>query len=1146
VLQWGGVVGRLGFQNNMTQRTRIATAIAAVLVLLLAAGLWHVQTRTNTSRTPGVLQTAADWLGLPPPLGSEPVPTLEQGGVVSVDAEGNVSLGPPPSFASGLDLDEEQARYAHQNNGVYFKYTGIKEFRALMSLSADYTWEIVVQLENLNGEFIFQLDGPNPGEYGDNDSDGIVDADGAAIPLRDRGRYLITYSELDSQYSVALQRDEALKEKDQTDATEGGAGDASEIKNPFATTALDAEKNAATKAHGLRDKNGNPIVNSATDPANRAPTARIKQPMVIDKGEEVTLDGSASSDPDGNIAHYRWSNGLTGAVVKQKYDYIGTYSITLTVTDDQGANASTTADIEVRNRKDGFDVNYDDVFLDVYATPQSRPERIPLQLVDHHQWAGTANIAQADATYLFSVERNALKSFGGARFEDRSGSKLIEGGVRLPIPGNAGGYQIRFNDDTLYHYVVATQNADALVPKIVIQEPVFPGETVSIGCELANPKANTSYLYTWALPDGSTPVGAQTSYKFTGDVNQQTVRCTVSGGGKTATVVRNVVVEDRLYKTVAVVLSNNTHTAMSRLDSKRWHLDQLDVPAHVSGMHFEAVAPEGITMLSSSGRSDDNNLILADTWIPFADGKGVYRVTLDEDMGTYGGYSVTTVTDKTDPPTAAFVILPSASVTTKSTVTFDGSDSTYDIKTPSNAIKYTWTIDGQEFGPNDNATLEHIFNQPKSYAIRLTVTDLEGQSNFADKPLSVGEKPNNPPKANAGPDVEIFEGDTAFFDASLSSDPDGDTLSYFWSAPLNTTKPQTSLRSVSPESYAVTLEVRDPGGLSATDSVAVLIKPRNPTFYLVSSSAFDGNVFTATAMNPLGPDRWGVQKTFRSNFNFRFDNNNDGRFVLGDAPPYDGSAQRNGALISIAQSGVYAIELQRLSQLNYQYTYKRVGDAFKSNYPQINLRGDFNDWNDLPMKLVADYTWEVETPLVQKTDPNNDKMGFKFGASDPSDPANAWGKVDLGDNNRDDNFAENKGRNILWPATGRYVITLIEEPSPRYRIKPNEGFESGLKHIYPRMYYAGSNSIYPDGTFRWQGMQRLGNNVWAIQQQFTRREKFKIVANGTNLLPDGDGFRIWGDNWGNPPDNSDIYLDPGTYEIRFDEVTKIISYVKLY
>ena len=58
-------------------------------------------------------------------------------------------------------------------------------------------------------------------------------------------------------------------------------------------------------------------------------------------GELIEFDGSASSDPDGTIASYAWDFGDgstgTGATPTHAYLQAGTFTVALTVTDNQGA-----------------------------------------------------------------------------------------------------------------------------------------------------------------------------------------------------------------------------------------------------------------------------------------------------------------------------------------------------------------------------------------------------------------------------------------------------------------------------------------------------------------------------------------------------------------------------------------------------------------------------------------------------------------------------------------------------------------------------------------------------------------------------------------------------------------------------------------
>lgn len=65
----------------------------------------------------------------------------------------------------------------------------------------------------------------------------------------------------------------------------------------------------------------------------KPPIANAGDNVTIEVGESVQFDGSGSTDPDGNIIDYQWSNDLQGISPSLTYNEAGTYTVTLTVTD---------------------------------------------------------------------------------------------------------------------------------------------------------------------------------------------------------------------------------------------------------------------------------------------------------------------------------------------------------------------------------------------------------------------------------------------------------------------------------------------------------------------------------------------------------------------------------------------------------------------------------------------------------------------------------------------------------------------------------------------------------------------------------------------------------------------------------------------
>ncbi|MFD5277952.1 PKD domain-containing protein [Pseudarthrobacter sp. NPDC058362] len=85
-----------------------------------------------------------------------------------------------------------------------------------------------------------------------------------------------------------------------------------------------------------------------TGAGNALPTASFTESC---DGLSCSFDGSASTDPDGSIASYAWNfgDGTTGSTTTASHTYAsaGTYAVTLTVTDNDGATDSTTRQLSL-------------------------------------------------------------------------------------------------------------------------------------------------------------------------------------------------------------------------------------------------------------------------------------------------------------------------------------------------------------------------------------------------------------------------------------------------------------------------------------------------------------------------------------------------------------------------------------------------------------------------------------------------------------------------------------------------------------------------------------------------------------------------------------------------------------------------------
>ncbi|WP_460783888.1 PKD domain-containing protein [Microbacterium tumbae] len=108
-----------------------------------------------------------------------------------------------------------------------------------------------------------------------------------------------------------------------------------------------------TDDDGATHSTSEEITATAPVAGNAPPVASFTSSV---SGLSVSVDGAGSSDEDGSIASYAWDFGddSTGSGATASHDYAsaGTYTVTLTVTDDDGATHSTSEEITVEGAEE--------------------------------------------------------------------------------------------------------------------------------------------------------------------------------------------------------------------------------------------------------------------------------------------------------------------------------------------------------------------------------------------------------------------------------------------------------------------------------------------------------------------------------------------------------------------------------------------------------------------------------------------------------------------------------------------------------------------------------------------------------------------------------------------------------------------------
>jgi PKD repeat protein len=178
-------------------------------------------------------------------------------------------------------------------------------------------------------------------------------------------------------------------------------------------------------------------------------------------------------------------------------------------------------------------------------------------------------------------------------------------------------------------------------------------------------------------------------------------------------------------------------------------------------------------------------------------------------------------------PTADFTFSPS-NPTEGETVVFDAKDS----NDPDGDIeKYEWDFDGdgtfdlERFLPS----ADHTYTSSGSYTVELRVTDNDGATDSATKTLTVGAA-NQPPQASfTFTPGNPVTGQSVSFDASASTDPDGQITSYSWDFGDGSSGSGESVTHSyqASGSYTVNLTVTDNNGTSDVESKTIGVETAN-------------------------------------------------------------------------------------------------------------------------------------------------------------------------------------------------------------------------------------------------------------------------------------------------------------------------------
>jgi len=420
---------------------------------------------------------------------------------------------------------------------------------------------------------------------------------------------------------------------------------------------------------------------------NRPPVAALTtSATILDKKEIVTFDASGSYDPDGTIVDYSWDfgdgNTATGVNVSHSYPESGAYTVTLTVTDDDGATDTITTAKTVRNKSPVaiFTESAETVYVNETITFNAADSYDPDGYIVNYSWDfGDGNTATG-VTVSHAYADNGSYS------------------VTLTVTDNDGA-----TDSA--HATKTVMNRPPVASFTETAEIVDTDETISFDASDSSDPDGSIVDYSWDFGDGTQGTGVSVQHAYSQDGTYTVTLTVTDDDGATDTTSATKTVLNR------IPIASFTESAETVSSSESIHFDG-----------SESHDPDGTIVSYSWDFGDGNTATGVEVDHAYED-DGVYTVTLtviDDDDATGSATATKNVLNR--PPIALFT--ENATIVSRDeAIHFDASES-YDPD--GTIVNYLW-----DFGDGNTTTgvtSDHAYSEDGNYTVTLTVTDDDGAS----------------------------------------------------------------------------------------------------------------------------------------------------------------------------------------------------------------------------------------------------------------------------------------------------------------------------------------------------------------------------------------------------------------------------------
>jgi gliding motility-associated-like protein len=570
------------------------------------------------------------------------------------------------------------------------------------------------------------------------------------------------------------------------------------------------------------------VATITVEEANQSPTANAGADVAITLPTNTAVLSGSGSDPDGSIASYLWEklSGPSGGTLANETTPTltlnslaeGTYTFSLTVTDDKGFTDS------------------DEVTVTVNAMAVNIP---PLA----NAGADQSITLPTNSTILNGTGTDAdgtVSSYAWILVSGPSSTLANQNTANLSLSNlQAGSYVFRL---TVTDNNGATGSDDV---SLTVQPPtVNQSPTANAGADITLTLPLNSTTLSGSGNDSDGSIATYSWIKVTGPA------ATLSGA-TTATLSLTGLVQGA-YSFQLTVTDDKGSTGS---DIVLVNVNQLNqAPTANAGADITLDLPTNNTIINGSG-SDSDGTIASYSWSQTSgpsvatlsgnntanlsasnlnEGTYIFTLTVTDDDGANATDQVKVIINAANlAPTANAGATKTITLPT-STATFTGSGTDLD----GTIVSYAWTQVGVgEAATLTNAnttTLTVVVPSAGTYTFRLTVTDNDNLTAFDDVQLVVNAAAiNQAPTANAGTNQTITLPVNSLNLTGSGTDADGAITGYAWikvSGPAatvnNANNATVSLTDLVEGNYIFRLTVTDNGGLTGSADVNVTVLPQ--------------------------------------------------------------------------------------------------------------------------------------------------------------------------------------------------------------------------------------------------------------------------------------------------------------------------------